>query len=362
MSEIFITTSYGDLSISKYFLGLSEELARRGHRITVIVAGQRRDVVNREGNPAFLTWPSQRPTGWRDAAFLYARIRERRPDCIIGNFGAVNWCMLIGGLCGVRRRIAWYHSITRALDADSTAPGWKRALLKLRKRGVYQSATDIIANSAAAARDIQAVYGVPAAKCRTLSYLIPDPPHHNDGNAANLVLCVGRLNRSKGQETLLRAAPRIRQAVPDVTIEFVGDGPERGAYERLAAELGVRDCCRFAGARSLTETLVRQSQAAVSVTTSRSEALGLACIEAQAAGTPVVASAVDGLAEVVRDGDTGYLVPPDDPDALAARVITLLTNPALRRRFGQRAREHFLATFCDRNLSRHADIIEEIAR
>ncbi|MGH9841789.1 MAG: glycosyltransferase family 4 protein [Blastocatellia bacterium] len=362
MSTFFITTSYGDLSISKYFRALAEELARRGHCVVVIVAGQRHDVVNRESNPAFLTWPSPRPTGWRDAAFLYSLIREHRPDCIIGNFGAVNLCVLVGKLCGVPHRIAWYHSITRALDTDNTAHGWKRALRKLRKRWVYKFATGIIANSVAAARDAQAVYGVPAAKCRALPYLIPDPALQNHGELSNKVICVGRLNESKGQETLIRAAKRIREALPNVLIEFVGDGPERRRYESLAASLGVGDCCQFIGALPLSDVLPRVSFAAVSVTASRNEALGLANVEAHAVGTPVVASAVDGITEVVLDGVTGFLARPGDPEDFAEKIIRLLTNAGMRKEFGHRAREHFLATFCNKNIARHADLIEQIAK
>lgn len=361
MNSFFITTSYGDLSVSKYFRALAVELARRGRRVVVIVAGQRHDVVDRESNPSYLTWPSPRPTHWRDAAFLYSLIREHRPDCIIGNFGAVNLCVLVGKLCGVPHRIAWYHSIARALDTDSTASGWKRALLKLRKRWVYKFTTGIIANSGAAARDIQSVYGVPAAKCRTLPLLIPDPALHDSGERSDTVICVGRLNQSKGQETLIRAAKRIREAAPNVLIEFVGDGPERARYEALAASLAVQDCCRFIGALPLSDVLARMRSAAVSVTASRNEAFGLANVEAQAVGTPVVASAVDGITEVVLDGVTGFLARPGDPNDFAEKIIALLANAEMRLKFGRRAREHFLTTFCDKNIARHADVIEQIA-
>ncbi len=361
MSCFFITASYGDYSVSKYFRALAGELARKDHRVILILAGQRHEVGDRDGNPSILTWPSRRPTKWRDAVFLYSLIKEHRPDCIIGNFAAVNLCVLIGRLCGVPNRIAWYHTITRAIDADSPLPGWKRSLLKLRKRWVYKHATRIIANSAAAANDVQRVYGVPAGKCLTLPCLIPEPGVLNSGENSDKVVCVGRLYPSKGQATLIRAAQRIREAAPNVMIEFIGDGPERQGCEALAASLGVDDCCRFAGTLPLAEALVRVASAAVSVTTSRNEALGLASVEAQSVGTPVVASAVDGITEVVIDGRTGFLVQPGDPDDFAEKIIALLNNPELRKRFGRRAREHFEATFCDRNIARQADVIERMA-
>jgi glycosyltransferase involved in cell wall biosynthesis len=362
MACFFITASYGDNSVFNYFRALADELARRDHRVVLIVAGQRRDVVDRDGNPSVLTWPSARPTKWRDARFLYSLIRERRPDCVVGNFAAVNLCLLVGKLCGVPNRIAWYHSITRALDTDSSLPKWKRALLKLRKRWVYRHATRVIANSAAAAKDVQTVHGVAAAKCMSLPFLLPEPPFRNDGGNADKVVCVGRLYRSKGQATLIRAAGRIRESAPNLTIEFIGDGPERQNYEALAASLGVRDCCNFLGTLPLAEVITRVAAAAVSVTTSQNEALGLASVEAQSVGTPVVASAVDGITEVVLDGETGFLARPDDADAFAEKIVTLLKNDELRRRFGQRARSHFEGTFSNRNIARHADLFEGFVR
>ncbi len=359
MACFFITASYGDNSVYKYFRALADELARRGHRVLMIVAGQRHDVVDRDSNPSTLTWPSIRPTKWRDAVFLHSLIREHRPDCVIGNFAAVNLCALIGKLCGVPNRIAWYHSMTRAIETDNAAPAWKRSFLRLRKRWVYRQATLIIANSVAAAKDVQNVYGAPADKCVSLPFLIPEPAVRNSGANSEKVVCVGRLYRSKGQATLIRAAKRIRESAPNLKIEFIGDGPERSDYEALAASLGVGDCCSFLGTLPLSEALVRVASAAISVTTSQNEALGLASVEAQAVGTPVVASDVDGLAEVVVDGESGFLARPDDADAFAEKIITLLKDGEMRKRFGLRAREHFETNFSDKNIARHADLFEQ---
>jgi len=361
MACFFITTSYIHNSVPNYFRALAGELARRDHRVVVIVADQRTDAVDRDSNPSILTWPSPRPTKWRDAVFLHSLLKKHRPDCIIGNFGAVNLCLTIGRICGVPSRIAWYHSIARALDTDSTLPEWKRSFLKLRKRWVYKLATRIIANSAAAAKDIQKVYGVPAGKCLSLPCLIPEPLARNSGENQDKLVCVGRLYRSKGQATLIRAAKRIRESAPNTTIEFIGDGPERQNYEALAATLGVADCCRFVGALPFSEVLIRMASATVSVTTSRNEALGMVSVEAQSVGTPVVASAVDGIIEVVIDGETGFLAQPDDPDDFAEKILALLKNPEMRSRFGMRAREHFEATFSNKNIARHAEILEQLA-
>jgi glycosyltransferase involved in cell wall biosynthesis len=83
-------------------------------------------------------------------------------------------------------------------------------------------------------------------------------------------------------------------------------------------------------------------------------------VEASSAGVPVVASNTGGIPEIVVDGETGFLVPPGDPRALAEKIILLLKNEDLRRRFGKAARARFESAFSVRNVSRHADFFESL--
>jgi hypothetical protein len=101
--------------------------------------------------------------------------------------------------------------------------------------------------------------------------------------------------------------------------------------------------------------------AAVCTAPSRAEAFGLVNVEAQSVGTPVVASRVGGIPEIVRDCVTGYLVPPGDSSALAQAIVRLLKNGEAEQ-FGARAREHFRASFSLENIPRHASTLEELAR
>jgi D-inositol-3-phosphate glycosyltransferase len=87
------------------------------------------------------------------------------------------------------------------------------------------------------------------------------------------------------------------------------------------------------------------AEASVTAVPSRDEAFGLVALESIAVGTPVVASRVGGLAEIVRDGIDGFLVPPDDPKALAEKLAVLLSNRELRDQIGRNARQRFLDTF-----------------
>ncbi|HEY6744543.1 MAG TPA: glycosyltransferase family 4 protein [Mycobacteriales bacterium] len=149
------------------------------------------------------------------------------------------------------------------------------------------------------------------------------------------VLFVGRLHRQKGLDTLVRAVPLLPAGRP---VTLAGDGPERGALERLAAGLGVADRVRVTGFLPHRAVPGLLAGAEVAVLPSRYEELGTALVEAMAAGRPVVASRVGGIPELVRDGVDGLLVPPGDPVALAAAIGRVLADPAVAAGLGASGR------------------------
>jgi glycosyltransferase involved in cell wall biosynthesis len=154
---------------------------------------------------------------------------------------------------------------------------------------------------------------------------------------------VAALERRKGHDVLLRALACLREAVPRLRCLICGDGSERASLERLADELGVRDVARFLGEqRQVADVLAALD---VFVQPSRYEGLGVALLEAMAAGLPVVASRVGGIPETVQAGRTGLLVPAEDPEALAAAITELLRDPDRAARMGAEGRKRVLAEF-----------------
>lgn len=345
----FIATSWNDGAIASQFKALSKKLAERGHRVIILITGQKKWVEDHESNPSIYAWPSSRPTNFRDALFLYRLIRKYRPDCLISNFSADNVMLSVGWLMRVPSRVAWYHTLISQIEINGERTGWKAWLLKLRKQIVYRGATFIVSVSGACREDVQRVFQTPERKCRVLRNSLGDPlpglKLDQTESKQDRVVCVGRLHPTKGQDTLIRAAAILKRLLPEIAIEFIGDGPFRDCCIQLAHELGVDDACVFEGDIRHDEVLKRMAQATATVVPSRSEAFGLVNIESLAVGTPVVASQVGGIVEVIRDGVDGFLVPPDNPNALAERLHLLLSNPPLRRAMSQNARERFLTTF-----------------
>lgn len=151
-----------------------------------------------------------------------------------------------------------------------------------------------------------------------------------------LLVGVGRLVPVKGFDLLVRALPAIVREVPAARLLLVGEGPERAALEAEARGLGVAERLVLVGAHA--EVVPFLSAADLLVAPSRNEGLGRALVEAMALGRPVVATRVGGIPAVVIDGETGRLVPPENPAALAGAVIELLGDGGLRHRMGEAGR------------------------
>jgi glycosyltransferase involved in cell wall biosynthesis len=154
---------------------------------------------------------------------------------------------------------------------------------------------------------------------------------------APLVVYVGRLEAYKRIDLVLEAIARIAVRNPRVRLALLGRGAERPRLERRAAALGIRDRVEFAGFVSDAERDVWLARSRVCVCASHKEGFGLTVIEANAVGTPNVASDAPGLRDTVRHGETGFLVADPDPAQFAARIEALLGDDTLAERMSRAA-------------------------
>lgn len=156
------------------------------------------------------------------------------------------------------------------------------------------------------------------------------------------ILQAGPLIPRKAAIDLLRAAPAVLAAHPTARFRFAGGAPRpeyRAALERTIAELGIAGSVDFLGLLAPAALAEELSRAACLVLPSLQETAPIAIQEAMAAGRPVVASSAGGNPHLVADGETGFVVPPGDPRALAERLLALLEDPARAEAMGARARD-----------------------
>jgi phosphatidylinositol alpha-1,6-mannosyltransferase len=156
-----------------------------------------------------------------------------------------------------------------------------------------------------------------------------------------VIVCVSRLVPRKGQDTLIRALPLVRRRVPDATLLLVGGGPYRSTLEVLARSLGVADHVVFTGSVPWAQLPAHYAAGDVFAMPCRTrrggldvEGLGIVYLEASATGLPVVGGDSGGAPDAVREGETGFVVPGRDLPALVDRLVTVLTDASLARRFG----------------------------
>ncbi|RAG85388.1 alpha-(1-2)-phosphatidylinositol mannosyltransferase [Streptacidiphilus pinicola] len=161
-----------------------------------------------------------------------------------------------------------------------------------------------------------------------------------------VVVCVSRLVKRKGQDTLVRAWPSVLAKVPDAVLLIVGGGPYRADLEKLAEETGVAASVRFTGAVPWEELPAHYGAGDVYAMPCRTrrggldvEGLGIVYLEASATGLPVVAGDSGGAPDAVRQGETGYVVPGRDRGELAERLVELLDDAGLRARMGAAGRQ-----------------------
>lgn len=190
----------------------------------------------------------------------------------------------------------------------------------------------------------------------------PDAAHERLGlpsGAHPVVGTVTRFGAPKDPVTTVAAFASIVERWPDARLVLVGDGPARGDVVALAGSLGVGGSCVFTGVRGDVAALLAGFD--VFVLTSSSEGLPRAVVEAMAAGVPVVASAVGGVPELVRDGDTGLLVPPGDVAAVGVALSKLIDDPALARHLVERGRAALGAFDVAAMIAATAELYEALA-
>jgi L-malate glycosyltransferase len=256
--------------------------------------------------------------------------------------------------------------------------GMRTSTQKRVQRVAYSLAHHVVANSQAV-RQVLIADGVPAEKVSViyngldLKRLAPqtfsraetlgllgldgetDPPRRFISIVANM------RHEVKDHRMFLRAARRVVEVVPDAAVLLAGEGELTDSLRELAAELGIHERTYFLGRCERVAELLSVSE--ICVLSSKAEGFSNSILEYMAAGRPVVATNVGGAAELIREGETGYLVPAGDDEMMAARLIDLLRDPNRSRMMGDAGKRIVEEQFsCEAQLSRTEDLYERLLR
>jgi glycosyltransferase involved in cell wall biosynthesis len=328
-----------DLSLMHLLGGLEPE-------IEAAVVGVTRPIVDKiaAARPGTRTVVVPRPRNdhdWRTLATHVSALRTLRPDVLhvsLASPWSCQYAIAAGALLRRPRIVAVYQLPVPPVNARQ----------RWTKRVTSTAVDRHVGVGVRTAREVEELIGLRVGSVRTIHNGVPDV----DAEAAPrlttrpIVGAVGRLAFQKGFDVLLRAMCDVENA----TLVLVGDGEDREQLQALARSLGVADRTIWAGWSDDVRAHVRSFD--IFVLPSRFEGFPLAVLEALLAERPVVATDVGSVSEAVITGETGFLVPPDDADALAAAIRQLLADIQLQRRMGARGRQLVLSHFTAAHMAR----------
>jgi glycosyltransferase involved in cell wall biosynthesis len=248
--------------------------------------------------------------------------------------------LLAGTVARVPVRFATKHGFNEFREAP---------YFGLADRAVASLAHVQIAISRGLAHYLEDVEGFDGETFEIVHYGIePNGEPHAYADPQPRLLCVGRLIPIKGHIVLLRAFAAAREALPGLQLDIAGRGPLEPALKALALELGVADAVHFLGHVAPIQAAIERS--AVVVVPSMGEGFGMVALEAMERARPVIAASIGGLGELVRDGETGLLVPPGEAEPLRDAIVRLAGDLELAQKMGEagraRALSRFLQEFC----------------
>lgn len=285
------------------------------------------------------------PELWRRLA---VRLRDARPDL-------VHTHLIHADLYGIpAARWAGVRGVVSSRHNDDRFRRWLP--VRVLSRWLWRQADAGIAISEAIRRFAIAYEGVSPQKIHTIHYGLDPASVHAPPDArtrlrqelglpadAPLVGSVCRLIEQKGLDNALDGFAQVAAEFPAAHYAIAGDGPLRGALEAQAARLGVADRVHFLGWRADAPAIFAALD--VLLAPSRWEGFGLVFLEAMALGVPVISTRVSAIPEVIADGETGWLVPPDDPAAIAGALRAALADPGERCRRGEAGRARLESQF-----------------
>jgi len=331
-------------------VSIAVNLRRLGHFEPIVCAtrwgGILEDVLKKNDIPCLIL---NRHSAFHAHKFLPLRtlIKKENVQLIHAHkVGSNFWGSLVGKSTGVPV-ISHFHS-------HQAEEGRRKAVAAARMAG--RLSRRIVAISEYERKRLIEEEGLPADKTQTIYNGIDlDRYGTSDGAGirsefgidgdAPVVGLVAAFRPEKNHRLFVDAAAAVLQTNPSAVFVCVGEGDLRADVQRYAEETGVAAAFRFTGFRKDVPAII--SALDVGVLCSDWEGLPLVLLEYMASSRPVVATNVSGVSEVVADGDSGYLVPPQDSPALAAGIAGLLGNEGLRRRFGERGRDITIEKFSD---------------
>lgn len=340
MNILFLATHMNTGGISQYILTLGRALKQRGHSVFVVSSGGNLEpsledagIVHRTMN--IKTKSELSPKIYFAAAELRRFIKEHSIDIVHAHTRITQVMGSVISRATGTPYISTCHGFFKPRFSRRLFPCWGEAVIAISDAvrlhliqdfHVPESNVFLVPNGIDTGEF--ASVSEEEKRSRRAGLGFSDEP---------LIGIIARLSDVKGHDTLIRAFNDVVQAVPKARLLIVGEGKEEAVLKKMAKDFNLTEQIKFYPVVNKTAEIL--SLLDIFVMPSLQEGLGLAVMEAQAAGLPVVASRVGGIPSLIEDGKTGILVPAGSPDDLAKAIKAMLNDPARAREMGQQARQ-----------------------
>ncbi|HTQ98751.1 MAG TPA: glycosyltransferase family 4 protein [Candidatus Acidoferrum sp.] len=226
-------------------------------------------------------------------------------------------------------------------------------LSRLLERWAIRSLPLVLANTDYVTRSLIRNYGIAPERAHTVYYGLNLPARTGDPTGARLegspsILFVGSNFQRKGLPVLIKAMEPVVARFPQALLHVIGKDAKQAAVEQSALRAGIGANVRFYGGLPNDKVQALYAQADMFAMPSLVEGFGLVFLEAMVAGTPVIGGLCGGTPELIKDGDNGFVVPPDQPELLARRIVELAENSGLRAQLVRAGRATYAEYTIDR--------------
>ena len=315
---------------------LTYALSNLGHEVTVVSLFPERTPISLRMEEAGIRilYLDKKPGLDLSMFSKLAKImRREKPDVVHTHLNVIKYAAVSAKLAGIRRSVHTVHNVAQE-EAEGT-------LQKITNKIYFRLGWSVpVALSPEVQRTIVSFYGMQEEKvpmiCNGVDLTRCIPKTGYDLAEPAQLLHIGRFNYQKNHRGLLEAFARILEKEPGCCLNLVGDGELRQEIEGFAEELGIREKIIFHGSQSDVHPFLHDAD--IFLLPSQFEGMPMTIIEAMGTGLPVVASAVGGVPDMLRNGESGILVS-REPEAVAEAVLQLLQQKELRKTLGENARE-----------------------
>lgn len=328
-------------SIEEYYFALTRKLNEEGFKTIFIFTGLIDEVLKKRydelGAEIIVVPGTLKRFDCSSLCKYWCFLRKVQPVLINVNFGRTSFNALVAAwLAGVTNTVWTKHSFVengpfyqevttfRILTSLVSLTGYLSKKVIAVSEGMKK---ELCLYRVTTTKIVRIYLGINLERFKSLD--VPTSILHEIGvqKGDRVISCISQARPEKGLEYLIRAIPRVVSEIESLKVLIVGGGPLTESLKELAVQLNVRKHIVFCGVRNDIEKVVAVSE--FTVLPSITEGLGLVILESLAGGKPVVASNVGGVPEVVVDGQTGFLVPPRDEQALAEKIVLLFSDVEL---------------------------------